>query len=472
MEEVNIEIEYHYVQDTFLNQLLSNFKCSICQEVLNTPIITTSCSHHFCKACLDSYQKSVPANKKSFCPNCRSPFTPLPLSPIEPILDTLLVRCLSKECPWTGNRSSLKSHLRNSCPIYFLCACSSLLKKEYQPMHVELCPEADLRCACGQFVKRKFYTNHLTDICVREILPCPCQPYGCEWTGRKQQSTELEQHMQQCLFRHAHRQIVELKQQVEQRTDITSSPLATYLQSEMVTIMGLDLRRKYPNNFAQRVQSILRTPEDLSTTGFQNVFDFQDGVKMEKYQTDRSTDSTFPEQDSSIRLDMHPQLGILAISMARRSHRFFIVPVQNKFVQALLAKKNSQLNLTFHFQNINSLKMVTPVFFASRKWTHYTCPDGVTRPIDFYVELTNCLITQFTFRCSSGRSRRKSSTKKKKNEEGKDEEEEEPELKKKRIEVETDHEEENKPEVKNFFTLNSLMEFFDSFFSTWNNMVA
>ena len=83
--------------------------CCICEEIFNNPIRTKECGHTFCKTCL---QKWVKYNKN--CPLCRKNivFKNTKRDNIAyNIINDLEVFC-NNNCPWKGNLSELKKHLK------------------------------------------------------------------------------------------------------------------------------------------------------------------------------------------------------------------------------------------------------------------------------------------------------------------------------------------------------------------------
>ena len=53
-----------------LEKLIDSLKCNICLEIMKCPTLIKSCSHSFCKNCLDKHKKT-----SNSCPNCRKSFS-------------------------------------------------------------------------------------------------------------------------------------------------------------------------------------------------------------------------------------------------------------------------------------------------------------------------------------------------------------------------------------------------------------
>ena len=131
-------IDYEYENEDSID---NNLKCGICNDPFRDPVMTP-CHHSFCGQCLDRWFRL----SKSTCPACRKTISrynsnPVTLLSFLSMLDQLQVECkLCKqsriqrgnfedhiekvcpkvtvncsasdlECPWTGAREELQTHL-------------------------------------------------------------------------------------------------------------------------------------------------------------------------------------------------------------------------------------------------------------------------------------------------------------------------------------------------------------------------
>lgn len=471
-QAIEIPLTYEYIQTGIQIHLLEGLKCSICMEYYKNPT-TISCSHTFCKDCITKWQSPL-------CPICRVKYKQLKFSPIEPIMCSLVVKCVSKDCGWTGTRDSLLTHLKDGCLFTFLCNCNSLYKTSDKALHSNNCPEFEVTCDCKTLIKMKDYSQHILNHCKNYAVCCPATEYGCNWEGRKQ---HLDLHINQnCLWRDAYKTIQQLKQTIDSHTSKLSNPLDVYLKSEMIQFMGLDPYRNYSDNFHQRVRFILKTPEDLSSIGFKNMVGPADNIRMERFRSESLLELIPNEQDCNVRIDIHEEMGIIAISLARKISRFFIIPVKNK-MSVNISKRNGQVVVQFINHHSNPSKSISQVFFATRKWTHYTLNVGGERPIDFFVELTGCFITHLHFKCSTNRKKKRGIKRKRPTVDNvpthSSSESNQQIPIQNQIKCESlvnnnnnneDEYDDDKPTLKEVFTNQSLVNLFTSFFTKWSNV--
>ncbi len=46
-------------EPVFVKELADKYKCSICTNLLDTPVLTECCGQHFCKTCLEKWITKV-----------------------------------------------------------------------------------------------------------------------------------------------------------------------------------------------------------------------------------------------------------------------------------------------------------------------------------------------------------------------------------------------------------------------------
>ena len=99
--------------------------CSICTEVVCSPLNLETCSHMICKSCFDPQLIKV-------CPQCRAelPVRPLAINVfVQHVVSQLHVRCpYYSECKWSGplgtDARTAQAHL-DTCPFQPFRACES-----------------------------------------------------------------------------------------------------------------------------------------------------------------------------------------------------------------------------------------------------------------------------------------------------------------------------------------------------------
>ncbi|XP_047143198.1 TNF receptor-associated factor 6-A isoform X5 [Hydra vulgaris] len=199
----------------FINELLDNHECPVCQMALREPI-QTQCGHRLCLSCAEEMRKR---NKGVLiCPLDNSVLNPSKIFPdkaIERAIMQLKVKCSNviNGCEWTGELKILNEHL-GSCEYQTLkclnkpCSSSLLRKKLNEHMekhciyrlvtchhckqkiifsemqiHEENCECLPLCCVnqCGMKIMRNEMSSHITNICANEILPCQYLNIGCKF---------------------------------------------------------------------------------------------------------------------------------------------------------------------------------------------------------------------------------------------------------------------------------------------------
>ena len=232
--------------DLFTEEPPEEFNCSICFQVMETPVQCNE-GHMCCRACLDDYLRRSPK-----CPTCSAPLPNQGYArnrAIESLIAAKTVRCEhgprgkpgaapqkrqckdpAESCQWTGKLSDLEAHLKTCgyaavpCPHGGCNAnprrdaleahqqtclqrpsecsqCRAVLKFAEIAAHVAReCPETVLACAkqCGAMVKRVDMAAHQAS-CPRELVDCPCKGQGCM---ARPERRNLQQHMQDDAVQH------------------------------------------------------------------------------------------------------------------------------------------------------------------------------------------------------------------------------------------------------------------------------
>ncbi len=196
----------------FVRQLAAEYKCSICTNLRNTPVLTECCGQHFSRYCL---QKWITEIKTIICPHCRRKrFKYIVSQPIIRKIKELQVYCTNSKngCKEILSYGAFQEHA-SICPFEVVtctknCKKRGLLKKDleqhhrkecsnrivicsychHKGMHWEVvgnhtksCPDWVLECPnkCGEKVKRKDIEQHREE-CPLEVVECPFKEAGCE----------------------------------------------------------------------------------------------------------------------------------------------------------------------------------------------------------------------------------------------------------------------------------------------------
>ena len=216
----------------FVKELLEKFKCSICTNILDTPVLTECCGQHFCEACLEKWLKGKSVGT---CPHCRAKnFNRIVSQPILREINELEVYCSNRNngCKEIITYGALAKHVIN-CPqgiVECTNKCGKILlrkdleehckqKCSHRIVHCELCntrgmfrvitgphtttcPNMSVECPnnCGKKVKQKEIFEH-QKICPLEIVECPFHKVGCDKRLRRKEleehdATEIRSHLQ------------------------------------------------------------------------------------------------------------------------------------------------------------------------------------------------------------------------------------------------------------------------------------
>ena len=199
-------------EPVFVKELADKYKCSICLNLLDTPVLTECCGQHYCKACIEKW---IIRKNESICPHCRAKnFNKIVSQPIIREIKKLGVYCTNRkkgckavikhedfqkhvdECSFgvvectndCGTRgllkNDLKQHCKQECPnrIVHCKLCNEEGKHSViVGRHKHTCPNVILECPnkCDKNIKRKDIRKHRNE-CLLEIVDCPFKEAGCE----------------------------------------------------------------------------------------------------------------------------------------------------------------------------------------------------------------------------------------------------------------------------------------------------
>ncbi|XP_064389747.1 TNF receptor-associated factor 5-like [Halichondria panicea] len=199
-------------EPAFVKELSDKYKCSICTNLLDTPVLTECCGQHYCKACIEKW---IIRKKESVCPHCRAEnFNKIIALPLVRKIKELGVYCTNRnngckavinyehfqkhvieclfgavectnDCSTAGLlRNKLEHHCKQECPsrIVHCKLCNEEGKHSVIiGRHIQICPDMTLACPnrCHQKVKRKDIDEHRNK-CPLEEVDCSFSEAGCE----------------------------------------------------------------------------------------------------------------------------------------------------------------------------------------------------------------------------------------------------------------------------------------------------
>ncbi|KAF5402634.1 TNF receptor-associated factor 4 [Paragonimus heterotremus] len=215
----------------FVDSLDEIYQCIGCKEPLRVPMLFEDCGHRCCSSCLPNVLRST-----SRCPvdNTYLKQDRIVLDKdFQLKMDSLAVRCsfATGGCLWTGKFAHLGSHLTqcehriitctNDCGVEFeqryldkhlsedcpkrpkKCKfCDATLMAVNELKHIAVCPKFPVSCPNGckkHEIPRSQLTDHLTTECSKQELPCPFEPHGCQFRGRKK---KIEAHVTETSLEH------------------------------------------------------------------------------------------------------------------------------------------------------------------------------------------------------------------------------------------------------------------------------
>ncbi|KER29060.1 MATH domain protein [Opisthorchis viverrini] len=215
----------------FVDPLDDVHKCISCGNALRVPILFEDCGHRCCSSCLPNVLRG-----SSKCPadNTHLKQDHIKLDKdFQLQMDELAVRCTFEPggCTWTGKLAQLGGHLShcgfrvitcpNDCGVEFeqrylethvsndcpkrskkckFCDASLIAANELK--HIGVCPRFPVTCPndCKKRdIPRCQLAEHLATECSKQDLPCPFEPHGCEFLGRKKKT---EVHLTECHIEH------------------------------------------------------------------------------------------------------------------------------------------------------------------------------------------------------------------------------------------------------------------------------
>lgn len=185
----------------FIGKVPDELICKLCSKVLREPRQVVCCGGHYCQNCIE---KRI--NQNYSCPSCKTQsFNHFRDVHFEQRVNNLRIHCSyhKKGCKWTGELSSIKSHLvGNPGCGYSLAPCpnkcgQSLQRKDVRDHLTKQCDFRKVRCQyCGHDDTFVVVTGEHYKVCVSFPIKCP---YNCGIKGIRR--SEMPKHEEGCSLR-------------------------------------------------------------------------------------------------------------------------------------------------------------------------------------------------------------------------------------------------------------------------------
>ncbi|KAL5528589.1 hypothetical protein ACEPAF_7725 [Sanghuangporus sanghuang] len=216
------------IYHSYVGEVNTNLICCICHCPFLNPVVTTTCSHTFCRACIERTLEQQPC-----CPVDRSPLSLDDLRPenllLRNMVDELIVECPHKAagCKTTCQRQLLGTHLKETCHFVQVpcseegceqtvlrrdlgkhthdcvhrllkcAACGTSVTASELEAHEHECAEQETECvACSGRCKRGELSGH-TATCSELQIACAHSNHGCPWSGKRK---TLSDHLEKCPY--------------------------------------------------------------------------------------------------------------------------------------------------------------------------------------------------------------------------------------------------------------------------------
>lgn len=192
------KLEHNGYTFDFVGKVPHELSCKLCSKVLREPVQVVCCGQHYCKSCIE---RRIAANPT--CPTCRTPnFNHFKDKHFEQRIDMLKIYCPhhKKGCKWTGEMSTVKSHLHASqgCPYEaVLCVnkCGqTMMRRDIKEHLVKHCMLRRVRCQyCNHENTYQVVTGTHYGVCPSYPVKCS---YNCNTKNIKR--SELSKHEPMC----------------------------------------------------------------------------------------------------------------------------------------------------------------------------------------------------------------------------------------------------------------------------------
>ena len=107
-----------------VREILPNFTCSICKDLLEDSVMIKQCDHIFCRSCLTEWVKSQNKGTNAPCPECRELFASSDVKELRVIrnmLSTFEFKCVHEPCNEIIRYDDLNAHPQECNYFYTKC---------------------------------------------------------------------------------------------------------------------------------------------------------------------------------------------------------------------------------------------------------------------------------------------------------------------------------------------------------------
>ena len=167
---------------TFVENILERYKCLICQDLQDQPVLVSCCGQHFCESCLNQWI----ATRGQKCPHCQATgITHIVNKQQVRDINDLKVYCSnkSKGCKWVGTMGTLDKHIgverTTEVKQWYGLTYSGLASATVEPL-ANKCQFQEVLCPkkCKKMISRRNLSEHLKRDCL-------CRDYSCEHCREK-----------------------------------------------------------------------------------------------------------------------------------------------------------------------------------------------------------------------------------------------------------------------------------------------
>jgi len=158
--------------DTNDINIINEFKCPICLDIVYKPEICLKCGNLFCKKCYQIFKLKTNVN---YCPICHSinDISENISNPILNILNSFQLKCIFNGCNEIISLNDFKKHIFN-CKYGLYNCCDCIFKGNYFEIeeHIKNCGAKIVKCEfCNEEYRNKDHFNHL-DECSQLFTKC------------------------------------------------------------------------------------------------------------------------------------------------------------------------------------------------------------------------------------------------------------------------------------------------------------
>ena len=162
-------------EPVFVKELADKYKCSICLNLLDTPVLTECCGQHYCKACIEKW---IIRKNESIFPHCRAKnFNKIVSQPIIREIKELGVYCTNRKkgCKAVIKHEDFQKHV-DECSFGVVectndCGTRGLLKNDLKQHCKQECPNRIVHCKlCNEEGKHSVIVGRHKRTCPNVIL--------------------------------------------------------------------------------------------------------------------------------------------------------------------------------------------------------------------------------------------------------------------------------------------------------------